>query len=167
MCIIKFILPYGIKFYHRFRLDIYRCLASPALIMLTEEDPILRAFELSADLKELSLVEVEFRWEWMEIINYIMPFFSPESFQPECLHKPNYGLYLFAFIYIDPRWPHLASAYLGSSCSLNGTDAGATQVTPSPSALCHSHAILNPPFVQWPQRHSKQCEEWSLQQTRL
>ncbi len=27
--------------------------------MLTEEDPILRAFELSADLKELSLVEVE------------------------------------------------------------------------------------------------------------
>ncbi|XP_050164236.1 short transient receptor potential channel 1 isoform X1 [Myiozetetes cayanensis] len=46
----------------RFRLDIYRCLASPALIMLTEEDPILRAFELSADLKELSLVEVEFRF---------------------------------------------------------------------------------------------------------
>lgn len=45
----------------RFRLDIYRCLASPSLIMLTEEDPILRAFELSADLKELSLVEVEFR----------------------------------------------------------------------------------------------------------
>ncbi|KAH0624045.1 hypothetical protein JD844_007355 [Phrynosoma platyrhinos] len=44
----------------RFRLDIYRCLASPALIMLTEEDPILRAFELSADLRELSLVEVEF-----------------------------------------------------------------------------------------------------------
>lgn len=46
----------------RFRLDIYRCLASPSLIMLTEEDPILRAFELSADLKELSLVEVEFRY---------------------------------------------------------------------------------------------------------
>lgn len=59
----NYILHYGIKFYHRFRLDIYRCLASPALIMLTEEDPILRAFELSADLKELSLVEVEFRWE--------------------------------------------------------------------------------------------------------
>lgn len=47
----------------RFRLDIYRCLASPSLIMLTEEDPILRAFELSADLKELSLVEVEFRYD--------------------------------------------------------------------------------------------------------
>lgn len=46
----------------RFRLDIYRCLASPSLIMLTEEDPILRAFELSVDLRELSLVEVEFRY---------------------------------------------------------------------------------------------------------
>lgn len=49
-------------FHPRFRLDIYRCLASPSLIMLTEEDPILRAFELSTDLKELSLVEVEFRY---------------------------------------------------------------------------------------------------------
>ncbi|XP_043926957.1 short transient receptor potential channel 1 [Protopterus annectens] len=48
----------------RFRLDIYRCLASPALIMLTEEDPIFTAFELSADLKELSLVEVEFRTDY-------------------------------------------------------------------------------------------------------
>lgn len=35
--------------------------------MLTEEDPILRAFELSADLKELSLVEVEFRYEASEM----------------------------------------------------------------------------------------------------
>lgn len=50
-------------FWIRFRLDIYRCLASPSLIMLTEEDPILRAFELSTDLKELSLVEVEFRYD--------------------------------------------------------------------------------------------------------
>ncbi|KAI1891424.1 hypothetical protein AGOR_G00143680 [Albula goreensis] len=51
----------------RFRLDIYRCLASPSLIMLTEEDPILRAFELSADLQELSLVEVEFRNDYEEL----------------------------------------------------------------------------------------------------
>lgn len=51
------------SFHIRFRLDIYRCLASPSLIMLTEEDPILRAFELSTDLKELSLVEVEFRYD--------------------------------------------------------------------------------------------------------
>ncbi|XP_023680208.1 short transient receptor potential channel 1-like isoform X2 [Paramormyrops kingsleyae] len=51
----------------RFRLDIYRCLASPSLIMLTEEDPILRAFELSDDLKELSAVEVEFRNDYQEL----------------------------------------------------------------------------------------------------
>uniref|UniRef100_A0A4W3HAG2 Short transient receptor potential channel 1 n=1 Tax=Callorhinchus milii TaxID=7868 RepID=A0A4W3HAG2_CALMI len=51
----------------RFRLDIYRCLSSPSLIMLTEEDPILRAFELSADLKELSLVEVEFRNDYEQL----------------------------------------------------------------------------------------------------
>ncbi|XP_072897618.1 short transient receptor potential channel 1 isoform X2 [Hemitrygon akajei] len=51
----------------RFRLDIYRCLSSPSLIMLTEEDPILRAFELSTDLKELSLVEVEFRNDYEEL----------------------------------------------------------------------------------------------------
>ncbi|XP_062901482.1 short transient receptor potential channel 1 isoform X1 [Mobula hypostoma] len=51
----------------RFRLDIYRSLSSPSLIMLTEEDPILRAFELSADLKELSLVEVEFRNDYEEL----------------------------------------------------------------------------------------------------
>lgn len=36
--------------------------------MLTEEDPILRAFELSADLKELSLVEVEFRYNCFAIV---------------------------------------------------------------------------------------------------
>lgn len=54
---------FHISFCLRFRLDIYRCLASPSLIMLTEEDPILRAFELSTDLKELSLVEVEFRYD--------------------------------------------------------------------------------------------------------
>ncbi|KAG7457147.1 hypothetical protein MATL_G00243470 [Megalops atlanticus] len=58
----------------RFRLDIYRCLSSPSLIMLTEEDPILRAFELSADLKELSLVEVEFRNEYEELAQQCQTF---------------------------------------------------------------------------------------------
>lgn len=37
--------------------------------MLTEEDPILRAFELSADLKELSLVEVEFRYHGPQLLH--------------------------------------------------------------------------------------------------
>lgn len=63
----------------RFRLDIYRCLASPSLIMLTEEDPILRAFELSADLKELSLVEVEFRCDC----------YQPLHIRRSCLRQVN------------------------------------------------------------------------------
>ncbi|XP_035277470.1 short transient receptor potential channel 1-like isoform X1 [Anguilla anguilla] len=58
----------------RFRLDIYRCLSSPSLIMLTEEDPILRAFELSSDLTELSLVEVEFRNDYEELANQCQRF---------------------------------------------------------------------------------------------
>ncbi|KAI1882786.1 hypothetical protein AGOR_G00238510 [Albula goreensis] len=58
----------------RFRLDIYRCLASPSLIMLTEEDPILRAFELSDELMELSLVEVEFRNDYEELANQCQTF---------------------------------------------------------------------------------------------
>lgn len=37
--------------------------------MLTEEDPILRAFELSTDLKELSLVEVEFRYDFYQLLS--------------------------------------------------------------------------------------------------
>ena len=80
------------NFNPRFRLDIYRCLASPALIMLTEEDPILRAFELSADLKELSLVEVEFRWEWMEIVNYL--FFFQNIFSMSFLIGQILNVYL-------------------------------------------------------------------------
>lgn len=37
--------------------------------MLTEEDPILRAFELSTDLRELSLVEVEFRYDCYQLLH--------------------------------------------------------------------------------------------------
>ncbi|KAJ8409590.1 hypothetical protein AAFF_G00229910 [Aldrovandia affinis] len=58
----------------RFRLDIYRCLSSPSLIMLTEEDPILRAFELSCELTKLSLVEVEFRNDYEKLANQCQTF---------------------------------------------------------------------------------------------
>lgn len=69
-CCFCLFLPLLLSLLHiRFRLDIYRCLASPSLIMLTEEDPILRAFELSADLKELSLVEVEFRYDCHQLLD--------------------------------------------------------------------------------------------------
>lgn len=69
--------------------------------MLTEEDPILRAFELSADLKELSLVEVEFRWEWMKIVNYIL-FFS-ESLQPEFFFINQINVYIYLLLIQDDQ----------------------------------------------------------------
>ncbi|KAG1970007.1 short transient receptor potential channel 5-like isoform X4 [Pimephales promelas] len=51
----------------RSRLNIYRTLASPSLIALSSEDPILTAFRLGWELKELSKVENEFRQEYEEL----------------------------------------------------------------------------------------------------
>lgn len=42
----------------RSRLNIYKALASPSLIALSSEDPILTAFRLGWELKELSKVRV-------------------------------------------------------------------------------------------------------------
>lgn len=42
----------------RSRLNIYKALASPSLIALSSEDPILTAFRLGWELKELSKVGV-------------------------------------------------------------------------------------------------------------
>jgi len=43
------------------RINAYRALASSSLIALSSTDPILTAFELSHELKLLSLVEIEYR----------------------------------------------------------------------------------------------------------
>ncbi|XP_067279013.1 short transient receptor potential channel 5-like [Pseudorasbora parva] len=51
----------------RSRLNIYKTLASPSLIALSSEDPILTAFRLGWELKELSKVENEFRQEYEEL----------------------------------------------------------------------------------------------------
>ncbi|XP_048885749.1 short transient receptor potential channel 5-like isoform X1 [Brienomyrus brachyistius] len=51
----------------RSRLNVYRALASPSLIALSSEDPILTAFRLGWELKELSKVENEFRQEYEEL----------------------------------------------------------------------------------------------------
>uniref|UniRef100_A0A8C5MUN2 Transient receptor ion channel domain-containing protein n=1 Tax=Leptobrachium leishanense TaxID=445787 RepID=A0A8C5MUN2_9ANUR len=49
------------------KLNIYKALASPFLIALSSEDPILTAFQLGWELKELSKVEDEFRTEYEEL----------------------------------------------------------------------------------------------------
>uniref|UniRef100_A0A8C7E942 Transient receptor potential cation channel subfamily C member 5 n=1 Tax=Nothoprocta perdicaria TaxID=30464 RepID=A0A8C7E942_NOTPE len=51
----------------RSRLNIYKALASPSLIALSSEDPILTAFRLGWELKELSKVENEFKAEYEEL----------------------------------------------------------------------------------------------------
>ncbi len=43
------------------RINAYRALASPSLIALSSKDPILTAFELSNELKRLSMMEAQFR----------------------------------------------------------------------------------------------------------
>ena len=51
----------------RFRLDVNRAKASEALLLLTETDPLTKAFQLAYEYRELSLVEVEFREEYLEL----------------------------------------------------------------------------------------------------
>ncbi|CAL8375041.1 unnamed protein product [Gadus morhua 'NCC'] len=61
----------------RSRLNIYRALASPSLIALSSEDPFLTAFQLSAELHELSTVENEFKAEYEEL-SYMCKQFAKE-----------------------------------------------------------------------------------------
>ena len=48
----------------RSRLNTYRALASPSLICLTSRDPLLTAFELSDQMRQLGFLEVEFRADY-------------------------------------------------------------------------------------------------------
>ena len=47
------------------RINAYRALASPSLIALSSKDPILTAFELSWELKQLAFDEYEFKSEYL------------------------------------------------------------------------------------------------------
>ncbi|KAH8401599.1 hypothetical protein KR009_006741 [Drosophila setifemur] len=49
------------------RVNIYRALCSPSLICLTSNDPILTAFQLSWDLRNLALTEQECKAEYMDL----------------------------------------------------------------------------------------------------
>ena len=49
----------------RSRINAYRALASPSLIALSSKDPILTAFELSWELKQLAFDEYEFKSEYL------------------------------------------------------------------------------------------------------
>jgi len=47
--------------------NIYRALCSPSLICLTSNDPILTAFQLSWELRNLALTEQECKSEYMDL----------------------------------------------------------------------------------------------------
>ncbi|XP_053966851.1 transient-receptor-potential-like protein [Anastrepha ludens] len=49
------------------RVNIYKALASPSLICLTSNDPILTAFQLSWELRNLAFTEQECKAEYMEL----------------------------------------------------------------------------------------------------
>ncbi|CAD7088934.1 unnamed protein product [Hermetia illucens] len=49
------------------RVNIYRALASPSLIALTSNDPLLTAFQLSWELRNLAFTEQECKAEYMEL----------------------------------------------------------------------------------------------------
>ncbi|CAG7823672.1 unnamed protein product [Allacma fusca] len=49
------------------RINSYKALASPSLIALTSTDPLLTSFELSWELKQLSVLEKEFRNDYVEL----------------------------------------------------------------------------------------------------
>ena len=50
----------------RFRLDVNQARGSEALLILTETDPIMKSFQLAYDFQKLSLVEIEFREEYLD-----------------------------------------------------------------------------------------------------
>lgn len=49
------------------RVNEYRALASPSLIALSSNDPILTAFQLSWELRNLALTEQECKTEYLEL----------------------------------------------------------------------------------------------------
>ena len=51
----------------RFRLDVNQARGSEALLILTETDPIMKSFQLAYDFQKLSLVEIEFREEYLDL----------------------------------------------------------------------------------------------------
>ena len=55
----------------RRRINAYRALASPSLIALSSKDPILTAFKLSWELRELAFAECEFKSEYMVCVFFL------------------------------------------------------------------------------------------------
>ena len=80
----------------RRRINAYRALASPSLISLSSKDPILTAFKLSWELRELAFAECEFKSEYMvqttntnftNLFKTSFPFLELEETMPRLCHS--------------------------------------------------------------------------------
>lgn len=56
------------------RINEYKALASPSLIALSSSDPILTAFELSWDLRNLAFAEQESKADYMVCKSFLLLF---------------------------------------------------------------------------------------------
>jgi transient receptor potential cation channel subfamily C member 4 len=56
------------------RINAYKALSASSLIALSSRDPVLTAFELSAELRRLSSMETEFRMEYNEMRKGVLEF---------------------------------------------------------------------------------------------
>ncbi|CAG5107542.1 Oidioi.mRNA.OKI2018_I69.chr1.g3377.t1.cds [Oikopleura dioica] len=80
----------------RFRLDVNKARCSPAMLILTEKDPIQAAFKLSHEFDELSMIEIEFREEYLELVKIVDKFtfdlisHARSSHEMEALLKLNH-----------------------------------------------------------------------------
>jgi hypothetical protein len=68
----------------RSRIHAFRALASPSLICLTAQDPILVAFQLSWELRRLSFEEHEFKNEYQVSVNGFRGEYQVTEFGSAC-----------------------------------------------------------------------------------
>ena len=73
----------------RSRINAYRALASPSLIALSSKDPILTAFELSWELRQLAFAECEFKSEYLV---------SLAEFVKQNQYRSDIGILILVFI---------------------------------------------------------------------
>ncbi|BFG05181.1 transient-receptor-potential-like protein [Drosophila madeirensis] len=91
------------------RVNIYRALCSPSLICLTSSDPILTAFQLSWDLRNLALTEQECKADYIELRRQC------QNFAVDLLDQTRTSNELAIILNYDP---HMSSYEPGDRMSL-------------------------------------------------
>ncbi|XP_054261415.1 transient-receptor-potential-like protein [Macrosteles quadrilineatus] len=81
------------------RVNEYRALASPSLIALSSNDPILTAFQLSWELRSLAFAEQECKLQYMELRRQV------QQFAVDLLHQSRSSQELAVILNHDPESP--------------------------------------------------------------